>query len=408
MKAKFLKLILATVCILAVMLSGCSLFGSDDDLQSETVTYTIMYYDGDEVQTISVKPGDVYSIATPLPSKMGYEFMGLYDAEVGGTQYVSSTGISVSPFNNNKNITLYPQFRAKEYIITLDYGEAAVSDGQTLMVEYGKTFPTLPGNPEITNKYYMLFQGWYTEEDCKGTQISGTNGVSSVMFDEDMASLADSNRNITLYAGFKIQTYTVTFYTADRATILKTAEVEHGETIASVKPKKTSDGRSILSWENAYGVDYTNSVVIGDIALYVGTCLPDEIVYDDTVRTGDYKLSGSGKYVVDEITLSEDIIELSDKGYTKLKITVNFDLKEVDDCYQYISLYDSTGVDIYSERVEHGGTNKDTSWKTHSFTCEISLDKLKSSTLYFKCQAENKIFKDFYIGKITAVITATT
>lgn len=409
MKAKFLKSILAIVCLFAVMLSGCSLFGSDDnsDIQPEPTVYTIIYYDGDKVQTINVKDGDVYSIATPLPSKKGYDFIGLFDAETGGTQYVSATGVSISPFSDGKNLTLYPQFKPKEYTLSLSYGEATATEVRSLTALYGESCPALPGNLKIANKYYMLFQGWYTRENCRGIQVSDENGISEVTMDDEFISLADSNRNITLYAGFKTQTYTVRFFDKDRTTVLKTAEIAHGETISSVKPDKTADGLNIMSWVNAYGTDFSDSPITSDISLYANECKPDEVVYDATVRTGDYKLAGSGKYITNEIVLSKNISDLIDEGYTKLKITVNFNLKEVDDCYQYISLYDSTGVDIYSERVEHGGTKKYTSWKTHSFTCEISLDKLKSSTLYFKCQAENKIFKDFYIGTVTATIVAT-
>ena len=62
--------------------------------------------------------------------------MGLYDAEVGGTQYVSASGASLSPFNDGKNMVLFPQFKAKDYTVILDYQGAPVTGSRQLTASY--------------------------------------------------------------------------------------------------------------------------------------------------------------------------------------------------------------------------------------------------------------------------------
>ena len=102
------KSIISFLLIFAVIFSlfGC---GGGDNESSATDTetvYVIQYADDTGTHTINVKNGELYSLES-LPSKTGYEFLGLFDAEVGGTQYVSATGTAVAAFTDNKNIVLY-------------------------------------------------------------------------------------------------------------------------------------------------------------------------------------------------------------------------------------------------------------------------------------------------------------
>lgn len=136
------------------------------------------------------------------------------------------------------------------------------------------------------------------------------------------------------------------------------------------------------------------------------SALEDLVVFDKTIRTGNCKIAGSGKYTLDTFTLDKDISELSGSGYKKLNITISYALKEVDNCKQYISLYTSTDYVIKKETIEHGGSEKLTSWETYNMNCEIELEKLDSNIFNFKCQAQNALFKDFYIGQVSVKIIA--
>ena len=110
-KKRFVGLIsvaLAAVMLCSVFLSGCGLFGSGDDgnnnnTQTTPTEYTIQYTDDVGAHTLTVTDGATYSLET-MPERLGYDFMGLFDAKTGGTQYVDETGQSLTPFTDKKNI----------------------------------------------------------------------------------------------------------------------------------------------------------------------------------------------------------------------------------------------------------------------------------------------------------------
>lgn len=121
------------------------------------------------------------------------------------------------------------------------------------------------------------------------------------------------------------------------------------------------------------------------------------------VRSETVTITDSGR-----IYQKMDIVRLSDyyhvkglnfAGYTKLKVTFTFDVREVNDGYQYVFFYynskckgndlidkvvDATGVYdrddpswLYTYKFEHGAGKKNTSWSTHTFSTVIDMGMLK-------------------------------
>lgn len=134
---------------------------------------------------------------------------------------------------------------------------------------------------------------------------------------------------------------------------------------------------------------------------------PNElVVYDGTIRTGKKKIRGSGRYTLDSFMIDKSIDELKADGYKSLRFNIEYDLKEVDNCAQYISLFTSTDYMIRQETTYHGGSSKKKSWGTHYLSCTVSLNEVDSNIFNFKCQAEKRIFKDFYIGTVKVKVTA--
>lgn len=113
------------------------------------------------------------------------------------------------------------------------------------------------------------------------------------------------------------------------------------------------------------------------------------------------KIRGSEKYCSFDFTLNRSIDELRRAGYKKLSINFSVDIKEVDDCYQYVYLL-GKGACYADERL-----TASKSWQTYWLSAEIDLDNINSETLTIKVQAENKIFKDFYVGTVYVKATAT-
>ncbi|WP_251616939.1 InlB B-repeat-containing protein [Pumilibacter muris] len=240
-KYKILGVILA--CAMLFSLCACGDNSGTNTLREQT--YTIQYTDNTGVHSIEVQSGKLYSISA-IPEKYGYEFMGLYDAEVGGTQYVNAGGSAVAAFTDNKNIVLYPQFRAKEFTLILDYQGAAVTGSRSMKVSYNSEISELPLNLTLENKNFV---GWYTEPNRKGNQIADQYGVlpENRKVTEKLFDLSDPDGNIKLYAGFKGEEFTVTFYFTDSG-VPEEVLVEYGTPISEVQLETRVDGKAVLVW----------------------------------------------------------------------------------------------------------------------------------------------------------------
>ena len=246
------RILFGAICALLLslfLIAGCEFngnFGFNDGEKpkpSDTV-YVIQYHDGESLQRIEVKNGDVYAMEK-VPQKTGYDFLGLYDAEEGGVQYVNSLGSCVQPFADNRNLVLYPRYSAKEYTFLLDYGAADSPSFTSLKTVYGAA---VNGLPLAVRAEYKEFKGWYTAPDCGGKQITDDSGVifGNDKVTEEVFDLSDKDGYIRLYAGFEDVYYTVNFYCGDR--ILHTAELLGGSELLKEAPAQTEDGGVISDW----------------------------------------------------------------------------------------------------------------------------------------------------------------
>jgi uncharacterized repeat protein (TIGR02543 family) len=237
--------ILGVILACAMLFSLCACGDNSGTNTPREQTYTIQYTDNTGVHSIEVQSGKLYSISA-IPEKYGYEFMGLYDAEVGGTQYVNAGGSAVATFTDNKNIVLYPQFRAKEFTLILDYQGAAVTGSRSMKVSYNSEISELPLNLTLENKNFV---GWYTEPNRKGNQIADQYGVlpENRKVTEKLFDLSDPDGNIKLYAGFKGEEFTVTFYFTDSG-VPEEVLVEYGTPISEVQLETRVDGKAVLVW----------------------------------------------------------------------------------------------------------------------------------------------------------------
>lgn len=536
-KRRFLRIVVfifAFLCV-SVNLTGCSILdffscNKTSENNDSPSTWIIQYTNDEGTHQLNVADGMPFALEK-IPKREGYDFLGLFDSEVGGTQYVSSSGASLTTFTDKRNIVLFPQWLAKKYTLLLNYGKAPDAGIDSVEVRYDEEIQDLPENFYLEGSEFI---GWYNTQDASGTKFA--NGT---VMNKSLAVLADENNRISLNAVFNTAKYTVRFYSYDGNSLIEEKQVEHGSNILDVAPKTLSDGSEITEWsmqpngrnkftgeitsegkyyvsdyryvvtlnygygnqkqvirvspggsctlpdlvrprytfngwyENEMKVDeqYTpeRSITLSakwtanfytvtfnsnggstvaareverggtidlpsasrvgyifnywktssgtqvsspykptsDITLYADwTVIPAEVVFNSTIRTGSHKINGSGHYTTDTFTLTKDLETMRAMGFSKLSVTVNYDIKEVDNCYQYVYLYDSESVSIWSEKIEHGGGSKDKNWGTHSFTCEISLSSLKSNVWTFKCQAQKAIFKDFYIGTVSVTVTA--
>lgn len=248
-----LKRLLSVICVVAMLIASIVLLmGCNTTPENEVPTdggtpqtFTIQYTDNTGIHSIEVQSGKLYSISS-IPEQQGYEFLGLYDAQIGGTQYVNAGGSALAAFTDNKNIVLYPQFRAKEYTLILDYQGAEVTGSRSMKVSYNSEIRELPLNLTVANKN---FQGWYTEPNRKGKQIADQYGVlpENRKVTEKLFDLSDPDGNIKLYAGFKGEEFNVTFYFTENGEP-EEVQVEYGTRISEVQLETRVNGKAVITW----------------------------------------------------------------------------------------------------------------------------------------------------------------
>lgn len=252
--------------MIAVLLLGmglAALAGCDKWTEKGGKDYTIQYTDDTGTHQIIVQKGMPYAMES-VPVKDGYTFMGLYDAETGGTQYTSATGASLSPFTDKKNMVLFPQFKAKEYGVILDYQGAPVTGERQLIVPYGSSLPELPKNLPVEHKD---FAGWYTEADCGGTQIADQYGLLPVVSVLNDTNFDLSGEYVYLYAGFAPEKHTVTFC-FEQGMDTEEVQVPYNTPVSKVVTDTRVDGKAVLSWSKTQGGEVFNGKITDDMVLY--------------------------------------------------------------------------------------------------------------------------------------------
>lgn len=261
---KALKLILVFVLLFSALfvLGACGEDNnSDNTLIDPDKVFNIQYINNEGLQTIKVKHNTAFSIDN-LPSKQGYDFLGYFDSEEGGTQYVDALGGSLSSFTDYKDMVLYPRFKAEEYIVSLDYQGASGSINE-IKVSYDSIISSLPMDATMTNK---TFVGWFTEPNGKGTQIADKYGIitKNAKVTANKFDLTDEDGYIYLFAYFKAQEHTVSLYIGNNP-IPEEITVEHGTHISEIETKTRVNGKAVLTWSKQRNDTTQSSIFNGKI-----------------------------------------------------------------------------------------------------------------------------------------------
>lgn len=265
---KFIKK-LATVAVSALLagtfaLSGCGLFGDNSPK-----SYVLQYTDDGGTHTINVTQGMPYSIES-IPKKYGYDFVGLYDAQTDGTQYVGADGSSLSIFEGDKNMVLFVRYSPKKYNVTLDYQGGAVSGERQIQATYGEKLPELPLNVKAEHRN---FNGWYTKANCGGVQIADKDGLipNVSVFNESNFTL---DTGVTLYAGYSTLSYSVTL-NFGAAAKQEVVEVEYGTKVKDlVYAARDESGNGVLMWSKSQDGAAFDGIIDGEVTLYAKEWAP--------------------------------------------------------------------------------------------------------------------------------------
>lgn len=229
---------------LLLVLNLC-FFVSACDMGADGKEYRILYADGTGTHTITVKNGEIYQLEN-LPQQTGYTFLGLFDAEEGGKQYVHANGIALSPFSGKTDLLLYAQFAPVEYTVDLNYnGAEHGSSAEEIKVLYNEKITGLPTDLTLSGK---RFDGWwYAPENSGGVplQVCDANGAGAVRLNETNFELPE-NKIITLNAVFVVSNVSVKLH-YDEKTVL-TVTATYGDLLSNVVPFKDVNGKAVSAW----------------------------------------------------------------------------------------------------------------------------------------------------------------
>jgi uncharacterized repeat protein (TIGR02543 family) len=238
-----------------------------------TYSYTVSFdknggdTEADPATKIVTSPATNINALPVPPARTGYIFNGWYTSPDGeGSAFTESTEIS-------GNITVYARWTAQIYTVTFksNYGANETLYTKTVTVP-ATTIADFPVNPSRTG---YLFGSWNIAANGEGNAFSASTTVTG---------------NITVYARWTGETYTVTFksnYDANETLYTKTVTVP-ATTIVDFPANLSRTGYSFGGWyiqADGGGSEFTvDTPVTGDITVYaLWKNMPDNLSFADTL-----------------------------------------------------------------------------------------------------------------------------
>ncbi|GHU70841.1 hypothetical protein FACS189450_05930 [Spirochaetia bacterium] len=197
--------------------------------------------------------GGTVTLPTTDPTRTGYTFFGWNTAANGsGTAFTATTAVSA-------NITVYAKWTAITYTVTFDKngGDTDASPTTKPVTVPATTIDALPTTAPTRTGY--TFGGWNTAADGSGTVFDATTTVTG---------------NITVYAQWTINSYTVTFDKngGDTGASPASATTTYGGTVSLPATAPTWTGYTFGGWNTAANGSGTvfdaTTTVTGSITVY--------------------------------------------------------------------------------------------------------------------------------------------
>lgn len=245
--------------------------------------------------------GSVLTLSSTKPTRTGYTFQGWATSSEGGVSYSSG-----SAYGLDADVTLYAVWKINTYTVSYNANGGSNVPG-TQMKTYGVTLALSTVKPTKTG---YTFQGWST---------SSSGGVN-------YASGADytANADVTLYAVWKANTYTVS-YNANGGSGAPGAQTKtYGVTLKLSSTKPTRTNYNFKGWGTApssatvsyaAGGNYTSNASITLYAIWELAYTAPRLSNFSVARcASDGKESESGTYV------KVDFKWATDKTVTTIKI----------------------------------------------------------------------------------------
>ncbi len=159
--------------------------------------YTITF-DANEGILGSSSTTATYGSAMPsqltAPSRSGYDFVGYFDSQEGGTKYYDASMQGSNNWDKDAPATLYAHWTEASYTVTFDANGGEDVDITSKSVIFNSSYDTLA----VASRGGYTLSGWNTRSDGAGSTITAASTVSLTT-------------DHTLFAIWTANTYTVTF-----------------------------------------------------------------------------------------------------------------------------------------------------------------------------------------------------
>jgi uncharacterized repeat protein (TIGR02543 family) len=203
--------------------------------------YTISFEEnGGSVVADKTQGYNTVVVAPTAPTKMGYTFGGWYSDSALTTAYTFGTMPA-------QNITLYAKWTLNNYTITFE------ENGGSAVLDITQGYNTAVVAPTAPTKTGYTFAGWYSDSALTTAYTFGTMPA----------------QNITLYAKWTLNNYTITFEENGGSAVLDITQGYNTAVVAPTAPTKT--GYTFAGWysDSALTTAYTFSTMPAqNITLY--------------------------------------------------------------------------------------------------------------------------------------------
>ena len=188
---------------------------------------------------------EITALAADRATKTGHYIASWNTAKDGsGTKVACGasgvTGVTLGVTNDEQSVTLYAQWVASSYEVTLSAEGAENTLTASVSATYGEAMPSIAVLPTRTG---YTFGGYYTAANGVGTQYYDATGASVRAWDRTEAT--------TLYAKWTIKTYAVLTFVYYDASGALVSEDKQYETGAVVTPPSADNrlGYTFSGWE---------------------------------------------------------------------------------------------------------------------------------------------------------------
>lgn len=264
-----------------------STFNKDDILYAcwERIYYVVSWQISDEApDVVQIEYDSEITEVVPI-EKEGYTFDGWYENKIFTSE---DTKVTFPVKNLKEDKTFYGKWVINEYTVTFKYEDDTTSD-YTETVEHGEKIKDMTDSQKNPTRTGYQFDDWYY------TLVDNTE--TEWDFDTPITS------DLTIYAKWDIEEYTVIFKQTGDMTSNKEVTVEYDNLIPSSDvPNPTNDDFSFLGWYTEDALtnkfDTATDKVTRDLTLWAKWSEPYTITVkdpEDSDNDSELETGGNGK-----------------------------------------------------------------------------------------------------------------